>query len=109
MASLVTTTPAMISSSGWKQVTLTQRHGRLVRCGHLRRLSRALREFITANADWLTVIQLPTYAPVLNPAEGNLAAADLGQITKAVKRRLKQIQYHPELVDGCLAGTLLIM
>lgn len=36
---------------------------------------------------------------------GNLAAADLGQITRAVKRRLKQIQYRPDLVDGCLTGT----
>lgn len=36
---------------------------------------------------------------------GNLAAADLGQITRAVKRRLKQIQYRPDLVDGCLAST----
>ncbi|MFB7512702.1 hypothetical protein [Streptomyces sp. NPDC056144] len=26
---------------------------------------------------------------------GNLAAVDLGQITRAVKRRLKQIQYRP--------------
>lgn len=40
---------------------------------------------------------------------GNLAAADLGQITRAVKRRLKQIQYRPDLVDGCLTGTGLIM
>ncbi|MFJ3214956.1 hypothetical protein ACIPLC_03415 [Kitasatospora sp. NPDC086801] len=40
---------------------------------------------------------------------GNLAAANLGQITRAVKRRLKQIQYRPDLVDGCLAGTGLIM
>ncbi|MER6468482.1 hypothetical protein ACFY94_16815 [Streptomyces griseorubiginosus] len=40
---------------------------------------------------------------------GNLAAADLGQITRAVKRRLKQIQDHPNLVDGCLAETGLIM
>lgn len=35
----------------------------------------------------------------------NLAAADLRQITRAVKRRLKQIQYRPDVVDGCLAGT----
>ncbi|WP_406141467.1 hypothetical protein OH828_37160 [Streptomyces anulatus] len=50
----------------------------------------------------------------MNPQEGiwslvkrdnaNLAAADLRQITRAVKRRLKQIQYRPDLVDGCLAG-----
>ncbi|MDI5968373.1 hypothetical protein POF50_003245 [Streptomyces sp. SL13] len=38
-----------------------------------------------------------------------LAAAGLGQITRAVKRRLKQIQYRPELVDGCLTETGLIM
>ncbi|WP_242436021.1 hypothetical protein [Streptomyces sp. Root369] len=36
---------------------------------------------------------------------GNLAAADLGQITRTVKRRLKQIQYRPDVVDGCLVGT----
>jgi hypothetical protein len=40
---------------------------------------------------------------------GNLAAADLAQITRAAERRLKQIQYRPHLVDGCLAGTGLIM
>lgn len=55
----------------------------------------------------------------LNPQEGiwslvkrdlgNLAATDLGQITRAVKQRLKQIQYRPDLVDGCLAGTGLIL
>ncbi|MEU1201647.1 transposase [Streptomyces sp. NPDC005813] len=82
-------------------------------------LTKPLREFIDANATWLTVFQLPTYAPDLNPQEGiwalvkrdigNLAAADLGQITRVVKRRLKQIQYRPDLVDGCLAGTGLIM
>jgi transposase len=74
-----------------------------------------LREFFEANAAWLTVFQLPTYAPDLNPQEGiwslvkrdigNLAAADLGQITRAVKRKLKMIQYRPHLIDGCLAGT----
>lgn len=36
---------------------------------------------------------------------GNLAAADLGEITSAVKRRLKKIQYRPDLVDGCIAAT----
>ncbi|MFB7948561.1 transposase [Kitasatospora phosalacinea] len=82
-------------------------------------LAEPLREFIAANADWLTVFQLPAYAPDLNPQEGiwslvkrdigNLAAADLGQITRAVKHRLKQIQHHRDLIDGCLAGTGLIM
>jgi transposase len=78
-------------------------------------LAKPLLAFIEANSHWLTVFQLPTYAPDLNPQEGiwslvkrdlgNLAAADLGQITRAVKRRLKQIQYRPDTVDGCLAGT----
>ncbi|WP_435226155.1 IS630 family transposase [Streptomyces sp. Tue6028] len=78
-------------------------------------LTVGMKEFIDANAEWLTVFQLPTYAPDLNPQEGiwslvkrdigNLAAADLGQITQAVKRRLKQIQYRPHVVDGCLAGA----
>ncbi|MEV6012705.1 transposase [Streptomyces sp. NPDC051976] len=82
-------------------------------------LTAGMRKFIAANAEWLTVFQLPTYAPDLNPQEGvwslvkrdigNLAAADLGQITRAVKRKLKQIQYCPEQVDGCLAETGLIM
>ncbi|MFD9220189.1 transposase [Streptomyces sp. NPDC060064] len=78
-------------------------------------LTKPLREFIAANADWLTVFQLPTYAPDLNPQEGiwslvkrdigNLAAVDLSQITRAVKRKLKMIQYRLHLIDGCLTGT----
>lgn len=30
-------------------------------------LTRQLREFIAANANWLIVVQLPTYASDLNP------------------------------------------
>ncbi|WP_331747320.1 hypothetical protein OG365_40255 (plasmid) [Streptomyces sp. NBC_00853] len=61
----------------------------------------------------------PSYAPDLNPQEGvwalvkrtigNLAATNLDQMAKAVKRSLKQIQYRPHLVDGCLTGTGLTM
>ncbi len=61
------------------------------------------------------MFQLPTYAPDLNPQEGdwslvrrdirNLAAADLSQITRAVKRKPKMLQYRPGVIDGCLAGT----
>jgi transposase len=82
-------------------------------------LVKPLRDFFAAHADWLTVIQLPSYAPDLNPQEGvwslvkrdlgNLAAADLAQITRAVKRKLKMLQYRPHLIDGCLAGTGLIL
>ncbi|MFB7443027.1 transposase [Streptomyces mirabilis] len=33
-------------------------------------LTAGMREFIAANAAWLTVFQLPAYAPDLNPQEG---------------------------------------
>ncbi|MFD7873611.1 transposase [Streptomyces sp. NPDC059766] len=78
-------------------------------------LTAGMREFIAANAEWLTVFQLPTYAPDLNPQEGvwslvkrdvgNLAAADLSQLTRSVQHPLKKIRYRPDLVDGCLTGT----
>ncbi|KPI04543.1 hypothetical protein OK006_7022 [Actinobacteria bacterium OK006] len=78
-------------------------------------LTAPLREFIAANADWLTVFPLPTSAPDLNPQEGvwslvkrdigNLAAADLSQISRAVKRKLKMLQCRPRVIDGCLTGT----
>ncbi|GAA3082792.1 hypothetical protein GCM10020000_81060 [Streptomyces olivoverticillatus] len=55
-----------------------------------------MQEFIEANKDWLTVFQLPSCAPDLNPQEG---------IWSLVKRSLKQIRYRPRLVDGCLAVT----
>ncbi len=73
-----------------------------------------MRESIADHADWLTVFRLPSHSPDLNPHEGvrspvtcdigNPAAADLGQITRAVQRRLQQIRYRPAPVDGCLAA-----
>jgi transposase len=81
-------------------------------------LTKPLREFIDANAQRLTVVQLPTYAPDLNPTKGvwslvkrdigNLAAASLSQVTRAVKYRLKKLQYRSDVIDGCLAGTGLV-
>lgn len=78
-----------------------------------------LREFFEADAAWLTVFQLPTYAPDLNPQEGvwslvkcgigNLTAADLSQVTRAVKCKLKTLQHRPELIDGCLMTMGLIL
>ncbi|MFC8006858.1 hypothetical protein ACFUCH_12020 [Streptomyces olivaceus] len=35
----------------------------------------------------------------------NLSTADLGQITRAVKRKLKMLQYRSEAIHGCLAGA----
>lgn len=78
-------------------------------------VSKAMRQFIAAHPDWLTVVRLPAYAPELNPVEGvwanlknglgNLAANGVDQLATIVKNRLKRIQYRPELIDGFLAQT----
>ncbi|MFF0519183.1 IS630 family transposase [Actinomadura nitritigenes] len=77
--------------------------------------STAMRAFIDAHADWLTVFYLPAYAPDLNPAEGvwsalkrsmtNFLAADLDDLVGMVRHRLKMIQHHPHVIDGCLPPT----
>jgi hypothetical protein len=36
---------------------------------------------------------------------GNLAAADVDQLTAIIKNRLKSMQYGPALIDGFLAQT----
>ena len=73
-----------------------------------------MRELVTARS-WLTVFQLPAYAPELNPVEpvwsnlkrslANLVKQDIGQLTALVKTRLRQMQYRPGLLDGFLAKT----
>jgi DDE superfamily endonuclease len=77
-------------------------------------LSRAMRQLIAARS-WLTVHQLPAYAPELNPVEGvwsslkrslaNLTKQGIGQLTALVKTRLKRMQYRPGLIGGFLART----
>ena len=42
-----------------------------------KRLSRKMRAFTTGHPDWLTVIQLPAYAPELNPVEMGLPQCKL--------------------------------
>ncbi len=78
-------------------------------------ISAAMRAFIDAHPDWLTEERLPARAPDLNAVEGawanmknglgNLAAADVDQLTAIIKNRLKSIQYRPGLIDGFLAQT----
>lgn len=77
-------------------------------------VSCTMRELIAARL-WLTVYQLPPYAPELNPVEGvwsllkrslaNLTKQSLDQLTKLVKTRLKGMQYRPCLIDGLVAKT----
>ncbi|MFF3160067.1 transposase [Streptomyces sp. NPDC057910] len=83
---------------------------------HLRREPAAHAE---ENKAWPRVYQLPSHAPDLNPTEGvwsllkrsiaNSAAADLRSLTRITKRKLKKIQYCPELINGCLTKTGLTM
>jgi len=81
--------------------------------------STGMRQY-AADHDWLTVVQLPSYAPDLNPVEGiwsvlrrtetaNVAFTDRGQLVRAVRRGLKKLQYRPEVITGCLTGTGLVL
>jgi putative transposase len=79
-------------------------------------VSAVMRNFTGAYPDWLTVVQLPPYAPGLNPVEGvrahmnngpgNLAACNAGQLAAIMKNRLKRIQHRPGLTGGFLAQAL---
>jgi transposase len=78
------------------------------------RVSIRMKE-LTAARDWLGVLQLPFYAPELNPVEAvwshlkrslaNLAERGIDQLTSLVKTRLKRMQYQPALTEGYLAKT----
>jgi hypothetical protein len=75
----------------------------------------ALMRELLAGRSWLTVFQLPSYAPELNPDEGvwahlkkslaNLAACSTDQLAALAKSRLKRMQYRPALLDGFVAET----
>jgi putative transposase len=76
--------------------------------------SARMRELV-ASRSWLTVFQLPAYAPELNPVEGvwsamkaglvNLAKRDIDQLQALIKTRLRRMQYRPTLMTGLLAKT----
>ncbi len=74
-----------------------------------------MREYAAAH-DCLTIVQLPSYAPDLNPVEGiwsllrrgplaNVAFTDEEHLEQTLRRGLRHIQLRPDLIDGCLAGT----
>ena len=63
---------------------------------------------------WLRVYQLPAHAPDLDPVEGNwsvlkrgvlanLAAASFAHLVQVIWHGLKNIQYEPYVIEGCLA------
>ncbi|MFJ9130401.1 transposase [Streptomyces sp. NPDC102340] len=78
-------------------------------------LDARLRRFIDTH-DWITSLQLPSYAPDLNPVEGvwsllrraaqcNTSFTDPDHLMQVLRTHLRHIQYRPDLVDGCLAAT----
>ncbi|MDQ0596021.1 transposase [Streptomyces canus] len=77
--------------------------------------SAGMRQY-AADHDWLTIFQLPSHAPDLNPVEGiwsllrrgalaNVAFTDPDHLTRTLRRALSQIQHRPDLIDGCLTET----
>ena len=77
--------------------------------------SKKMRQFTEAREDWLTIVQLPGYAPDLNAVEGawsamksglgNHAAATLDQLEAIVRTRLRNIQRRPDLINALLGQT----
>jgi putative transposase len=65
--------------------------------------------------DWLTIVQLPAYAPELNPVEllwahakeriANRAYRSITELRDAMRTALRYVQRHPNLLTGFLAGT----
>ena len=39
----------------------------------------------------------------------NLAVASFGHLVQVIRHGLKKVQYRPGLIEGCLAGTGLIL
>ncbi|MFC8125976.1 transposase [Streptomyces sp. NPDC057302] len=78
-------------------------------------LQQEIFDFAEEHKDWLVIFHLPPYAPEINPQEGiwsllkrsltDFAAADLAHLTRVIKRKLKSIQYRPDLITGCLPTT----
>jgi hypothetical protein len=78
-------------------------------------ISTRMRTFASGHPDWLTVIQMPAYAPELNAAEGawsamkaslgNLAPGTVGQLAATARSRLRRIQRQPGLISGFLRQT----
>lgn len=56
--------------------------------------SKAVREYLEAQADWLHVERLPPYAPDLNPLEGVWANIDSRELANFVPDDMPQLQHQ---------------
>jgi putative transposase len=78
-----------------------------------------MRQLLAKRKKWLTVFRLPAYTPELNPAEGvwanlknslgNLAACTTDELAALARTRLKKMQYRPDLLDGFITETGLVL
>ena len=78
-------------------------------------ISTVMRQSTGTHPDWLTLVQLPAYAPQLNATEGvsasmktglgDLAACTIDQLAATVCSRLRRIQHRPGLISGFLGQT----
>lgn len=76
--------------------------------------SRAVKDFLaTPAAQRLTLLQLPPYAPHLNPQEGiwrylkyvelaNLCCGDLAELRLELRRAIQRVRYRLDVIVGCL-------
>ncbi|MGW2184432.1 IS630 family transposase [Streptomyces sp. NPDC001719] len=73
----------------------------------------------TERQEWLRVFYLPPYTPELNAVEGiwsllkrsivNFLLSGIDHLEATIRSRLKQIQYRPDAITGCLTETGLIL
>jgi transposase len=79
-----------------------------------------MKTWLAAQTDWLQVVELPSYAPDLNPVEpmwsavkgkdlANYAATDLADLWRAASRGLARIRRNPALLWSFLAATGLVI
>jgi transposase len=78
--------------------------------------STDMKTWLAAQTHWLQVVELPGYAPDLNPVEpmwsalkgkdlANYAATDLADLWRAARRGLTRIRRNPALLWSFLAHT----
>jgi putative transposase len=77
--------------------------------------STQIREWAQGQEHWLRIVQLPPYAPELNPVEllwkivedllANRAFRSIHELAEAADAALRKIKQAPHLLHGFLAGT----
>jgi len=78
--------------------------------------AKAVREFLTAQASWLRVERFPAYAPELNPVEycwgalkkkhlANLCSETLADVDSRIRRGVKRMRRHPDVLQGFLRAS----